>query len=394
MNDTSSLVNAIFGDPNLVEVGSGNSVTKNTTKIEGNVDCEVIQTKRPFIIHDIKGLESGTKKMEQYVSQTKSYLETQTVHIVWFVVSSGQQRFLDTDIQLITNIYSKYPGNFSFLTFSVIIVLNKIDQLPLSKTIEFENAIRDILLSEKCKNVKGIVKTCANIYDKDQRTVHIVNECSKCQSKKILIDSFDKEYICQSCNHTEDCSIDNGLTHLVNVTSSLLPEIASNIFICEQKVDLILKDQYARRVISDAYYKARSDWKDLFFEKRVQFIVTLGEIFGMDESGRCFSQKIFDWFHKQVLGKEKMSQVLFKIFDYLERIFTSMTSVQMIVACEGMFWYYFFKKNYMKHLGMVMEIETENYEIYDRYFQLLQSKGIDATLDIFCEDLQKINMIF
>lgn len=383
----SSIINAIFGDPSLAKTGTGKAVTSEMVKIGGIIsDKDVIQTKRPIIIHDVQGLETGEGQTEKYIQSNLDYISKQNIHVVWYVVGVGVSRFLEGDLYLIHNLYSKFP---------VIIVLNKVDQMEKEKTMEFENKIKEMIMNyEKEKNVKSnikaIVKTSANIYDKDRRTVYMYKKCIKCNSERTLMDTYECKGICRNkeCGHIENIKIENGLEDLVHQTLKVLPEVVQNTFICEQQVALKIKDLIARDTIKKSVDKARNDYTSIFSEESITLIIDLSEIFGMSNSGKSFAHSIYEWYSKEIIGDSLFSKFIFQTCDYFQKLFQKLTNTQMIIACEGMFWYYIFRKNYVKNLTSIQEIDQENYKIYEKYWDILSKNTLDETLDFYFEELR------
>jgi predicted GTPase len=401
----SSLVNAIFGDPNLCKTGTGKAVTSKMSKIGGSVgsetptpgtpkwgaydplsDKDLINTKRPIIIHDTKGLETGQGETEKYIQANLEYISKQNIHVVWYVVGVGVSRFLDGDLHLIHDLYSKFP---------VIIVLNKVDQVEKEKAMELEKSIKDMIIEYETShdiktNVKAIVKTSANIYDKERRTVYMYKKCVKCGSDRTMIDTFECTGICRNkeCGYVQSIRIQNGLEELVDQTLKVLPEVVQNTFICEQQVALKIKDLIARDTIKRAVDKAGKDYTSIFTQDSIVLIIDLSEIFGMQKSGEYFASTIYDWFSKEIVGESAFSKLIFTTSEFISRIFKNLTNSQMILACEGLFWYYVFRKNYVKNLTIIEEVDDENFVIYEKYWKILNENGsIDETLDVYFDDL-------
>jgi GTPase Era involved in 16S rRNA processing len=386
----SSLVNAVFGDPNRSEVGSSRPTTTESKAIRGFVT----ESERSITIHDCKGLETGVGETEKYLLQNSRYLSEKNVHIVWYVVGCGTNRFLNTDLELIHTLYRSYP---------VILVLNKVDQIGLLKIKDMIEVIREMIRSYEedhhiVSNIKQIVKTSANIYDKDRRTVYMYKKCFKCGTERTLMDTFDKIGICRNkgCGHVQDIAIDDGLKNLVQETLKLLPDIVKTQFICEQQVDLVSKDHLARELLTQSFHSVRKDYKKAFNDDSIGLIVDLGRIFGMNSSGKKGAQAIYSWFSKDVIGDDKTSKFMFNVVDYFEKLFYKMTSIQTLVVLEGMFFYSFFRKTYCSNFQMdnvdTFDIDS-NDASYERYYDMLTTHGFEVAMNLYFQELSTIKSI-
>lgn len=203
----STLINNMFSEK-LAETGVGKPITNKIRKIE--------KPGFPLAIYDTPGLElSGENSVDsllsEVVSQIKSGIKSgdinQTIHCIWYCVSTPSHRIEETEIEFLKNFFSKTDG----LDIPVIIVLtqsySKKDAKELMTEIEKEHL-----------PIVNIVPVLAEDYE------------------------IDEEYTAKAF----------GLDKLSNVMNNSIPDAVRKTFIAVQIANIELKKNKAHAVVTAA----------------------------------------------------------------------------------------------------------------------------------------------
>lgn len=142
----SSLVNLCFGTE-LAKVGVGKPVTDKITRYEtSNV---------PVVLFDTIGYEIGEKKQEKFFNHISTFTEEQQtkpieeqIHLVWFCIQASNHRILDIDFKIITEIQKQKIPLAVVLTKCDLVTHSELN--TLKKTIDYHSCF-GVNIAEKQK---------------------------------------------------------------------------------------------------------------------------------------------------------------------------------------------------------------------------------------------------
>jgi len=191
----STLINNIFRE-NLAETGIGKPITKHLEKIS--------KEGIPINLYDTRGLELSEKvqkevrdEVEQEIFNLDTYSsKEERLHLIWYCVNSGSQRLEPFEEEWVKDLATKLP---------VVIVLTQ--SLDTESSQKFKEYIESLEL-----NVKGVLMLVAAPY----------------RIGGHIIPSY-------------------GLAELVDLTIKIIPESAERAFINAQKVDIMVKANFAKK---------------------------------------------------------------------------------------------------------------------------------------------------
>lgn len=201
----STLINNMFSK-NVAETGIGKPVTSNIRKYE--------LPEYPMAIYDTPGFElNGDNDPDNLLKQIKGEIQkgiksndlNNTIHCIWYCVSTASHRFEQSEIDFIEELLNEIEE----FNVPVIIVLTqsyaKNDWLELKSSIEKENL-----------NITSIVPVLAEDYNIDD-------------------------------NYTAKAF---GLAKLANIMNNVIPESVRKTFIALQKADIELKKNKAEKIVA------------------------------------------------------------------------------------------------------------------------------------------------
>eukprot|EP01126_Amoeba_proteus_P057809 TRINITY_DN7392_c0_g1_i10.p1 TRINITY_DN7392_c0_g1~~TRINITY_DN7392_c0_g1_i10.p1 ORF type:complete len:436 (-),score=71.49 TRINITY_DN7392_c0_g1_i10:216-1523(-) len=225
----SSLINSMFGKQ-VAATGSGVPITQHFTKYES----EDFKT----VIYDSKGLEHG--QYRNFIESTRTFFaehrngsSENAIHVVWYIVNAAHARFEPFERELCTELFSDTP---------VFFLLNKADL----STVEDRNELRKIIKDMNLSNCCGILDVIACSTPR----LKSCDTCPRCHSDDVMERRKVALMICGACGHTESLLMDNGLEKVVKASLDVLPEVVRDNFVAAQNVSLTLKEEMARKVIS------------------------------------------------------------------------------------------------------------------------------------------------
>ncbi len=215
----STLINAVFGfeDSKCAKTGTGKPITDH-------ID-EYRDPNTPVRIWDTVGLELDSAKTQASIDSIKQTIADKAntdnhldvIHAIWYCINSGSNRYQETELKFIKDLYS--------LGVPFIIVLTQCIDAPDSIEV-FEKEIK----TENAKNGMGNIEVI-QVLAQDYKT------------RLGTIEAF-------------------GLKDLVNVTLNELPEFLKNSFAAAQKVDKFQKRKRSEEIIFDMVEKAKSGFWD------------------------------------------------------------------------------------------------------------------------------------
>merc|ERR1712137_92998 len=243
----SSIINSVFGSE-LAKEGAGRPITQHFTKYSPE--------NKPVILYDSKGLEAGMQ-FEEFLNSTldffenneedignvhlpKAYREDATglekrVHLVWYVVNAAGARFQDFEERICRELFGRLP---------IIFILNKCD----ISTPEQLESLRVILEGLKLPNCVGIVQAVTVKFNKPLPPV----ACGNCKNvEDLVIINRSKIGICEACCQQTPFASPFGLDPVLQLTFDTLPAIAKEAFVAAQRVSFQLKEQRARKIITE-----------------------------------------------------------------------------------------------------------------------------------------------
>ncbi|BBD69957.1 GTP-binding protein [Nostoc commune NIES-4072] len=194
----STLVNAVFGEE-LAQTGTGKPITQDIEQYR--------QPGSPITLYDTPGLELTGEviqrlkdKLARLIDEKRKQPIENHIHVVWFCISERSSRFEDAEEEWIKDIVK--------LDVPVIIVLTQTYDPKRSKLLDF------------------------------------------IKKRDLLVDDDVIPVLAEPVQITDDFTITrHGLEHLVEVTASILPEVARKAFIAEQKVNVNLKISEAEKYL-------------------------------------------------------------------------------------------------------------------------------------------------
>jgi len=245
----SSIINTVFGSE-IAKEGAGRPITQNFTKY-----CP---DKQPIVLFDSKGLEAGMQ-FDEFLLSTREFFHNneedigakhlpeefrddasgleKRVHLVWYVVNAAGARFQDFEERICRELFGRLP---------IIFILNKCD----ISTREQLDKLREVLEAMELPNCIGIKESVTAKFNSPIPPAC----CSKCKSvEDLVVINRAKMAICENCGEQTPFTSPSGLNDVIQLTFDTLPSIAKEAFVAAQRLSFKMKDQRARRIISEFY---------------------------------------------------------------------------------------------------------------------------------------------
>jgi len=153
-------------------------------------------------------------------------------------VDASRTRFQPFEARICRELFNNVP---------LIFLLNKAD-LSSQKDL---GILHDVITRLELRNCRGIFHVIGSEISK-LKTIEV---CPLCLCDDIVIRKKEARMTCMNCNYVESLRMDNGLSATIEATTQVLPDFLRDAFVSAQNVCFQLKEESARQIIMDFWYK-------------------------------------------------------------------------------------------------------------------------------------------